>query len=286
MIKKITTSDGETVSYLTTPSKKESTDTQTVILLHGLGGDLSVWSQLEKVLTENGYSCISIDIRGHGESSRPKEPEKYQFSRLSLDIVEVMSEEKLSSVIVVGHCLGAIVGQQLAREFPTKVSKLVMLAPLNRSFLWIKWLEKKHIFTKSGETLLKVLPSGNSHKRFAEQNYLNGSTDFSGRRIFGDLIRTSLKSYGNVMFQVLNLDLVQHLTKPSKVPTLILLGKKDKVVSVKAIEKNRHLLAGAKIVILEKGNHMLLMTAFDQIVHEILEWLPDQEINAKYPSAS
>lgn len=277
MIKSIITSDGEEIVYNLTLAKPKNANGQTIVLIHGLGGDLSAWAKLEEILSGQGFNCISLDLRGQGASSRPKNVEKYTLNRLGQDVAEVVLAEKLTQVLVIGHCLGAIVAQYFTIENPEKVKKLVMMTPLNKTFFWAKWLEKKHILSKYGTLILDVLPKSKMSKRYADLPYLNGRSDFSGRRIFSDLARTSLKSYGNILFHVLQLDLDQRINQISAIPTLILFGKKDKVVPHSVIDEYRKYLPDAKIVILESANHQLLLTSQDEVLENLNNWLPDEQ---------
>lgn len=273
MIKHIISSDGEKIVYNLVESKGAKKKKLTVVLLHGLGGDLSSWKNLVDYLSLQGFNCLSIDLRGHGFSSRPKGIEKYSFSRLAHDVAEIVLEEKLSKIIIISHCLGAIVAQHFVFDYPEKVSKLVMMTPLNKTFMWAKWLEKNHVLTAFGTPVLKILPNASLHRRYADLDYLNGKSDFSGRRIFSDLMRTSLKSYGHILFHVLKLDLSKKISQISSIPTLIIFGKKDKVVPLSVITEYQKNLPDAKIVTIESANHQLLMTGYDQVLENLQSWL-------------
>lgn len=43
-----------------------------VVLLHGLSGSASQWTETLSILSEAGYSSIALDLPGHGQSGLPK----------------------------------------------------------------------------------------------------------------------------------------------------------------------------------------------------------------------
>ncbi len=43
-----------------------------LVFLHGLGGNLYAWNEIRTIMHKKNYSTLAIDLRGHGESFRPK----------------------------------------------------------------------------------------------------------------------------------------------------------------------------------------------------------------------
>ena len=76
-----------------------------VVFLHGLTNRRQAWDPVSDLLAHD-FTCVRIDLRGHGASSRGPD-----YSTLSLagDVRAVVEELGLGQAAVVGHSLGAVV---------------------------------------------------------------------------------------------------------------------------------------------------------------------------------
>jgi pimeloyl-ACP methyl ester carboxylesterase len=76
-----------------------------VVFVHGLTSFRKTWSPVTDLLAED-FTCVRVDLRGHGESSHAPE-----YSTLSLvgDVRAVVEELALGEPAIVGHSLGATV---------------------------------------------------------------------------------------------------------------------------------------------------------------------------------
>ncbi len=83
-----------------------------ILLLHGLGGDRSVWETLAPQL--NGRA-LAVDLRGHGES--PDGPWDWEAVLDDLDTTAV--HFGLDDPVVVGHSLGGILAAMWALRHPS-----------------------------------------------------------------------------------------------------------------------------------------------------------------------
>ncbi|HUQ61171.1 alpha/beta hydrolase [Lentzea sp.] len=85
---------------------------QPFLLLHGLGGDMSVWETLAPQL--NGRA-VAVDLRGHGQS--PDGPWDWEAVLDDLDTTTV--HFGLADPVVVGHSLGGILAAMWALRHPS-----------------------------------------------------------------------------------------------------------------------------------------------------------------------
>lgn len=103
-----------------------------VLLIHGMGGDHHTWRSLARLLRATGRGVISLDLRGHGRSSRS---ESYLLEDFSDDVSFVLDDLGIDHVDVVGHSLGAHTAMRVAMSAPDRVGKLVLeeIPPMPRS---------------------------------------------------------------------------------------------------------------------------------------------------------
>eukprot|EP01126_Amoeba_proteus_P064109 TRINITY_DN8931_c0_g1_i3.p1 TRINITY_DN8931_c0_g1~~TRINITY_DN8931_c0_g1_i3.p1 ORF type:complete len:142 (-),score=23.54 TRINITY_DN8931_c0_g1_i3:73-498(-) len=86
-----------------------------------LTGPLWVATQ---ITAKTGMTSILVDARNHGNS--PQYPEMTYFSQ-ALDIKYLLDSKGLEKVVLIGHSMGGKVAINFALNFPTCVSKLVVV---------------------------------------------------------------------------------------------------------------------------------------------------------------
>jgi pimeloyl-ACP methyl ester carboxylesterase len=82
------------------------------------------------------FTCISLDLRGTGESASSEEP--YSTTDLADDVVAVMAALKIERAHVAGLSLGAAVGMLLAANYPERVKSLSLHSSWDRSDPFLK----------------------------------------------------------------------------------------------------------------------------------------------------
>ena len=98
---------------------------ETILLLHGWGGNLNSFRFLEKNLIELGFSVLTIDFPGFGGSELP--PETFTMHDYYKIVSELLIAENIKKVNIVGHSFGGRVAIMLAGLEPEKVNKLVLV---------------------------------------------------------------------------------------------------------------------------------------------------------------
>lgn len=99
-------------------------DGQPVLLLHGLGGTTATWAEFAAELAGHGRRAVSVDLRGHGESSWPGTG--YDFGTMAADLVDFIEALELAPADIVGHSLGGRVALDVAMRRPELVRRLVL----------------------------------------------------------------------------------------------------------------------------------------------------------------
>jgi pimeloyl-ACP methyl ester carboxylesterase len=91
-----------------------------VILLHGGLGHSGNWGYQVPALVSSGYRAVLIDSRGHGRSTRDRQPFSYEL--LASDVLAVMDALQLGKASLVGWSDGACTAVILAAKAPARVA--------------------------------------------------------------------------------------------------------------------------------------------------------------------
>lgn len=98
-------------------------DAPMFLLVHGLASNARLWDGVGDALEAAGVGSVAVDLRGHGESSKPESG--YDFERIAGDLVAVIDQTIGRPVVAVGQSWGGNVVIELARRYPPKVEGLV-----------------------------------------------------------------------------------------------------------------------------------------------------------------
>ena len=111
------------------------------MLLHGFAvqSDLN-WRLpgITRVLAPD-FQLIALDLRGHGRSDKPHQPEQYG-SEMTADVIRLLDHLKIDRAHVVGYSLGGFVALKLATLHPARLISVSALgagweSPENSTFL-------------------------------------------------------------------------------------------------------------------------------------------------------
>ncbi len=99
---------------------------RTFVFLHGFGGRASQW-QYQMAYFGQENRAIALDLRGHGQSSRPHS--EYTMPDTLLDIHTSLERLGINGrFILVGHSFGGAVAAEYAAAYPEQVERLVLVA--------------------------------------------------------------------------------------------------------------------------------------------------------------
>ncbi len=107
---------------------------QTIVFLHGLGGDQRNW-RLVAPAFESRYQVVLLDLIGAGKSDLAAYQADTTHSTLdghATDLLGVISALALHDVVFVGHSVAAMIGVIAAVREPERFAKMVLVSPSPR----------------------------------------------------------------------------------------------------------------------------------------------------------
>lgn len=95
-----------------------------LVLLHILGGDATVWTDVMAQLPES-FSALAFDLRGQGRSTSVRRP--FTLELLADDVIAVLRAEGIGSCTLVGVAFGGTIAQLVATRASDLVANLVLM---------------------------------------------------------------------------------------------------------------------------------------------------------------
>jgi len=98
-----------------------------LVLLHGFSDSLDGWYGYSYVDSlKDDYQLILINLRGHGLSDKPHDPEKYTVKILASDIIAVMDEIGIDKAHFWGYSMGGHIGLGLSKYYPERFLSFIL----------------------------------------------------------------------------------------------------------------------------------------------------------------
>lgn len=96
-----------------------------LFLIHGIGSRRQTWDEVIDAL-EDEFTCISYDLRGHGESPMPDGT--FGLDELVEDLEALRATLGIEQAHFAGHSLGGMIGPAYAHKYPDRVLTVGLLS--------------------------------------------------------------------------------------------------------------------------------------------------------------
>ncbi|MFM7024944.1 MAG: alpha/beta fold hydrolase [Limnohabitans sp.] len=110
--------------YAYTGGKDFDAAKHTVVFIHGVLNDHSVWILQSRYLAHHGWNVLAIDLPGHGKSGG--EPPT-SVEEASAAILALLDAADIRQAALVGHSFGSLIALETAARAPDRVSQLVLV---------------------------------------------------------------------------------------------------------------------------------------------------------------
>jgi pimeloyl-ACP methyl ester carboxylesterase len=235
-----------------------------ILILHGWGGSSHSWSKVQEILAQDNFEVICPDFPGFGKSQNPPKPWGIDdYVNFLSDFVRKLNLEKF---FLVAHSFGGGLAARFLSYFPEKVKALILcnavvIRPrkkfsLRRAIAVLLTKFSSPIFSISFfKRTIYPLARKIVYKIAGTYDYY--LTEGVMRETFKRIIKEDSKDY----------------TSQIKVPTLIVWGKEDKILSLEDAILMKKLILNSKLEIIEKADHNPHRKAPEELAKIILKFL-------------
>jgi pimeloyl-ACP methyl ester carboxylesterase len=98
-------------------------DVPTFVLVHGLASNARMWDGVAELLVAGGHPAVTVDLRGHGRSSKLDGP--YDVPTVADDLATLVERLELDRPVVAGQSWGGNVAVELAARHPAAIRGVV-----------------------------------------------------------------------------------------------------------------------------------------------------------------
>jgi pimeloyl-ACP methyl ester carboxylesterase len=100
------------------------------VLLHGLLFSGRMHAELARALADRGHRVVTLDLLGHGASSRPVDMWRYSMTEFGSEVVALLDHLEAEEAVVMGTSLGANATLEVASLAPERLRGMVVEMPV------------------------------------------------------------------------------------------------------------------------------------------------------------
>jgi pimeloyl-ACP methyl ester carboxylesterase len=145
---------------------------QPILLIHGFASNMRVnWvaTGWQRSLLQAGYRVIMIDNRGHGESAKLYDPQRYAASMMAEDAARLLDHLGIARAAIMGYSMGARIAAFLTLQDPGKVACAVYAGLAERLITGVGGAEAIADGLEAESLAAVADPGARSFRQFAEQ---------------------------------------------------------------------------------------------------------------------
>lgn len=237
----------------------------TLMFIHGLSGNSFAWKPYEKLL-EGKYNLVAFDLRGHGASVKLKRYNDYRPDRFCQDLRSLALSLGISSFILVSHSYGGCIALEFLDRYPEMAAGAIFLSPNYCIKKMLRSRLMRPVFAIG--RMFAFLPVGSAKACHVDYSRYRNTGDWNLRRIWADVLCTSLKVC-IYSFKQANEICLEAILGRVRVPVAIVHGKKDSVFPLERSLEMARKIKNARIKILAKADHILVLNNVDEVCQEI-----------------
>jgi pimeloyl-ACP methyl ester carboxylesterase len=231
-------------------------DGETLLLLHGFGGDKDNWIRFAGTLTDD-FRVVIPDLPGFGETNRHWDWDYSAGSQAErvYAFVDLLGLERFH---LAGHSMGGHIAGLMAHTNPDRIASLALItnsgvASPRQSYVAVRAAEGEMVLIpRTKEEFRRLIEVASYEPPFipwpvgavlAEEAI--GQADFKAH-----LLDTLVNETGAMLEPVLPL---------LPMPVFVLWGRHDRLIDVSTVDVMRDLMPGATYVILEESGHLPIL---------------------------
>jgi len=241
---------------------------QPLLMLHGFFGEKTCWLPLIELL-QSQFRCISLDMLGFGESSKPEIC--YDVALEVAFVRQVVEQLNIDPCCIIGHSFGGWVASAYALKYTNSVSSLVLAAPAGirddsfcgqydalRPLLW-----KTPIVDLA---LQLAKPFANLAGKSNELQQISGwRRELMSQPVARSFLMSRMRPEDAI-------DTVEKDLHKLQIPTLVITGDSDETIPLWHCQTYANEIPKAQLAIIPNADHGLPQTQAEMMANLILEF--------------
>lgn len=260
-------------TFVYTGGKPFDATKPSVVFIHGVLNDHSVWILQSRWFAHHGWNVLAIDLPGHCKSEGPPPASVQEAAGFVLALLDAAG---LQSAALVGHSFGSLIALEAAARAPQRVSHLALVGTaypmrvspaLLQSALDAPEMAIAMVNTFS-HSMLAPPPSS-----LGPGSWLYGGSRALMRRVLASNTQVNVFHRGFLACNdYAHGEQAMDRVREAGLPVLFLLGKNDQMTPPRATRALTERAPGARVVTVQAG-HALMSEAPDATLFALRDFL-------------
>ena len=241
-------------AYCYTGGKAFDAARPTVVFIHGVQNDHSVWCLQSRSFANHGFNVLAVDLPGHGRS---KGAALASVEEMAAWLVALLDAAGVARALLVGHSLGSLIALEASLLAPQRVSQVALLGAAYPMKVSDALLDAAREDEQTAVDMVNIW----SHSSIAQKPSCPGPGFYTmggSRRLMqrisalnpGQVFYTSFyacNAYANG----------QAAAAALRCPALFIFGSKDMMTPLRATRLLTTTIAHGKVVMVDAGHQMM-----------------------------
>jgi len=248
-------------------------DGDTVVLVHGFGGEKDQWTQMAGHLTKTHHVIIP-DLPGFGESGAKGREMSYHTAKQAERLRGFLRAIGVDKFHIAGNSMGGMIALRYAEAFP---GDLLSMTLLNNAGIVGKERTELEIALEDGKNLLSVSVPDDVDRLLAFLAHEPLAVPAPFKKVMYEKAKAHEDLHNQIFFEELAVEAQEdafndrlHLIHT---PTLIIWGTHDRLLHVTCADVLREGLPKAHCVIFEETGHVPMMEKPKETADEVLGFI-------------
>ena len=242
-----------------------------LVLIMGYRLSSAAWPAAFVASLARRFTVITLDNRGTGMSDKPLEG--YAIANMARDIAGLLNELGIERTNLLGYSMGGAIAQEFVRQFPERVSKLILCATMCGG---TRATYAKPEVTRVMRDLDGVTPEQIARRIWKvtyAPGYLAQHETLAEDQMRREIALPTPLHAADLQFQAFAEFDGSKALKEIQCPTLVVTGDLDELVPPQNSVLMARLIPGAQLVIIDGGGHRVLWEATEQCLTLIADFL-------------
>ncbi|MBL0388722.1 alpha/beta hydrolase [Tumebacillus sp. ITR2] len=234
----------------------------TLVLIHGNVASARWWDHIFAPLAEK-FTVVRVDLRGCGQSEPAGGNSVPQYAA---DVKALLEELGKTQVTLVGHSMGGAISMELAVTAPHLLEGMVLInsspaeglvTPDERKPLVEMMTKDRNLMKMSLAAVVPTAASGEFFELLVEDAMIAGPTAVPNYTSLGETDYRPLLSNCTI-------------------PTLIVFGTQDSLITMEMTERTRDAIPGSQVVLYEGIGHSPNIEAPQRLIDDVTAFVTEK----------